>query len=161
MAIVLPFHCGASLVDKWQVLYNKSFDSSSSSWYLWMCLAAFCCSIKMPRWQANFFSFPERKKQRWKISSIKFAWYILCRLLVLFILFVCFVCHGEISRTVRLPVACLVLPESPRRGGYTGFVLWRFDLWWESYEFSKFLWVIKIRKLLLFTFWLWQRHKAL
>jgi len=73
----------------------------------------------------------------------------------LFYLFVLFV-------TVRSPRpcvpgrvhACFVPSESPCRGGEegcTGFVLWRSDLCWESYGFSKFLWFIKIRKLLLFT----------
>jgi len=33
---------------------------------------------------------------------------------------VCFDCHGEISRTVCPPVACLVPSESPQRGGVHG-----------------------------------------
>jgi len=62
-----------------------------------------------------------------------------------------FCCHGEISRTVRPPVVCLVPSESPWQGGVhacTGFVLWRLDLQGKSYGFSKKLRVIKIRKLL-------------
>jgi len=61
-----------------------------------------------------------KAKLKAKISSIKFAWYILCRLFILFVCLFCFVCHGEIFLTVCPPVVYLVPSESPHRGGVHG-----------------------------------------
>jgi len=89
------------------------------------------------------------------ISSIKFAWYILLRLFVLFVYFVLFVMVRSLGPCVPRSRAWYHW-KALGKEGCPGFVLQHSNLWWESYGFSKFLWVIKIKKLILFTFWMWQ-----